>query len=212
MLQLDVLLLHAYNQFRNARLGTCARLYKVATAYHRRIKMADDPVCSRCKTTSSLMWHKNKEGEILCLACNSEPKASPSTISERQQQQPQQQATATPTSGPGNHTATAAPSTNTGPGRRTRLRNAKGRYGKAAERAKGPSPSQHHHQDAHTGSSSGVASQRKGGGATTTGRRSLLKGRPTKAPRFAPSIVTSDRILHKVSHHLNSLILYSQLT
>ena len=47
--------------------------------------MADEPVCARCKVTSSLMWEKNKEGEVLCLECHSSTRhESPSsTVSTR---------------------------------------------------------------------------------------------------------------------------------
>ena len=47
--------------------------------------MADESVCARCKVTSSLMWEKNKEGEVLCLECHSSTRhESPSsTVSTR---------------------------------------------------------------------------------------------------------------------------------
>ena len=47
----------------------------------------DDPVCSRCQATSSLMWHRGEEGAIVCLGCHSAEKGSKSsTVSETSSQ------------------------------------------------------------------------------------------------------------------------------
>ena len=130
------------------------------------------------------MWQKNKDGDVLCLDCHSDVKQE---HANKTGSSPERPAAATTSNGSGAPAST---------GRRTRLRNAKGRPSKAAEKQKsanshGNSPSQ-----AAQGGNAGGA-QRKGGGAS--GRRSLTKGKPVKAPKPAATIVTSDTILHKVN-------------
>ena len=49
-------------------------------------KMSSDPVCARCKSTSSLMWQRDSEGAVVCLDCHTAEKvaksrSSPSTES-----------------------------------------------------------------------------------------------------------------------------------
>lgn len=154
--------------------------------------MADGPVCARCKVTSSLMWEKNKEGEVLCLECHSNSIQDPAAA-----------ATSTDQPAPSNREeALSAGFT----GRRTRLRNAKGRYGKMHDKTKNNGS----HTPASSTSPAPVPTStnlsppvtsanvpRKGGVAN--GRRSLLKvGKPTKAPTLVANVVTSDIILHKV--------------
>lgn len=162
--------------------------------------MADEPICARCKVTSSLMWEKNKEGEVLCLECNSSTRQELASTASSRSEQP---------SAPSNETAaTASPTTSSAPTetplsvvtRRTRLRNAKGRYGKAPDKTKihTPSPSPASSSNSLGGNSPANTSQRKGGGTVTSGRRSLLKGKPNRAPAFTANVVTSDSILHKV--------------
>lgn len=162
--------------------------------------MADEPICARCKVTSSLMWEKNKEGEVLCLECNSSTRQELASTAGTRSEQP---------SAPSNETAaTASPTTSSAPTetplsvvtRRTRLRNAKGRYGKAPDKTKihTPSPSPASSSNSLGGNSPANTSQRKGGGTVTSGRRSLLKGKPNRAPAFTANVVTSDSILHKV--------------
>lgn len=47
----------------------------------------DEPVCSRCQATSSLMWHRGEEGAVVCLGCHSAEKGSKSsTVSETSSQ------------------------------------------------------------------------------------------------------------------------------
>ena len=147
--------------------------------------MADGPVCARCKVTSSLMWEKNKEGEVLCLECYSNSIQEPAN-SRGAADQPSL-----------SNRETAADSGFTG--RRTRLRNAKGRYGKAPEKTKIHAASSASASPTPTNGNPPQPSSthRKGGGST--GRRSLAKlVAPNKAPSVAASIITSDSILHKV--------------
>jgi len=40
-----------------------------------------NPVCARCKSTSSLMWHKTATGTIICLDCQKSEKASSNSSS-----------------------------------------------------------------------------------------------------------------------------------
>ena len=169
-------------------------------------------VCARCKVTSSLMWEKNKEGEILCLECHSNSRQEPASVVSRSER---------PTSSHSNGEpvvtteSSEPPSTSAGfTGRRTRLRNAKGRYGKAPAIEKAtknsatppssasPAPMGGSQSPAPPSSSqqqteSNTSSQKKGN--TSSGRRSLIKvTKPTKAPTFDATIVTSDTVLHKV--------------
>lgn len=162
--------------------------------------MADEPICARCKVTSSLMWEKSKEGEVLCLECNSSTRQELASTASTRSEQP---------TVPSNDTvATASPTASSAPTteaplsvvtRRTRLRNAKGRYGKAPDKTKVHTPSSPATSaNSLGGNSPANTSQRKGGGTSTSGRRSLLKGKPNRAPVFSANVVTSDSILHKV--------------
>ena len=151
--------------------------------------MADEPVCAGCKATSSLMWEKNKEGEVLCLECHSNTRQDSANTSSSNPEQPV---------APGNETTAAGAQTETQHAvRRTRLRNAKGRYGKTLEKTTKAANSHTSAASSALGGNSTAAHHRKGGVAP--GRRSLLKGKPNKTPTFAATVVTSDTILHKVA-------------
>ena len=154
--------------------------------------MADEPVCAGCKATSSLMWEKNKEGEVLCLECHSNTRQDSANTSSSNPEQPV---------APGNETTAAGAQTETQQAtvavRRTRLRNAKGRYGKTLEKTTKAANSHTSAASSALGGNSTAAYHRKGGVAP--GRRSLLKGKPNKTPTFAATVVTSDTILHKVA-------------
>ena len=39
-----------------------------------------DPVCVRCGVTSSLMWHRDQEGAVICLDCHRTQKAAQSAL------------------------------------------------------------------------------------------------------------------------------------
>ena len=38
-----------------------------------------DPVCTRCKTTSSLIWQRDQKGAVICLECHSTEKSASKT-------------------------------------------------------------------------------------------------------------------------------------
>ena len=149
--------------------------------------MADEPVCARCKVTSSLMWEKNKEGEVLCLECHSSTRHEPSSSVNARAEQP----SAVAHSNEAPSTSQAEQPLSTVTLRRTRLRNTKGRYGKAPEKAKAgnslppssPTPSS-------TLPPPPPAAKKGGATSGPSGRRSLLKGKPNKAPNFSTNIVT----------------------
>ena len=80
-----------------------------------------------------------------------------------------------------------------------RIRLLKGRYGKAPEKTKAGNPLPPS-SPTHGNSLPPPPPAARKGGATSgpSGRRSLLKGKPNKAPAFSTNIVISDTILHKV--------------
>ena len=168
--------------------GPCAGRRKQLTVTGLQL-MADEPVCAGCKATSSLMWEKNKEGEVLCLECHSNTRQDSANTSSSNPEQPVNETTAA-----GAQTETQQPTVAV---RRTRLRNAKGRYGKTLEKTTKAANSQTSATSSALGGNSTAAHHRKGGVAP--GRRSLLKGKPNKTPTFAATVVTSDTILHKVA-------------
>lgn len=204
----------------------------------------EEPICARCKVTSSLMWEKNKDGEVLCLECHSSLRqevatdrpivaaaATPSTPSSSLSNLVSNKSAAVADT----LSVTSSSSSETQPqppaavvtGRRTRLRNAKGRYGKApASAAKNsastPSsassapptqvggsqssnapallPLSQQPSSSTTENGGGIPNHSKKGGVRL-GRRSqvLRSGKPSKAPIFDPTILTSDTVLHKAS-------------
>ena len=155
------------------------------------------------------MWEKNKEGDVLCLECHSNSRQEPAASvvpphSER------------PTSTPDRETTSTSSDTPTGfTGRRTRLRTAKGRYGKAPaaektastpssstspappQQAGIPSPAPPQPSPPQQQTENSTSSQKKG--SINSGRRSLIRETtPMKAPTFDATIITSDTVLHKV--------------
>ena len=163
----------------------------------------EEPVCSRCKASNSLMWQKNKEGEVLCLQCYSEATSQEEQNASTSGPGPVRASTAAAGSSNASSSNGGAGSSATNgsagsTGRRTRLRNAKGRLMKAAatEKQKTSASSPSVAQVAVGGGHVGNAAK-KGGGVS--GRRSLVKGKPAKATKPPATIVTSDTILHKVS-------------
>ena len=191
----------------------------------RDIEKMDGPtfplVCARCKVTSSLMWEKNKEGEILCLECHSNSRQEPASVLSRSERPMTTAASSHSNREPVVATASSEPpSTSAGfTGRRTRQRNAKGRYGRApavenatknsatppssaspapmgGSQSPAPPPAPPSSSQQQTESNT-TSSQKKG--KTSSGRRSLIRvTKPTKAPAFDATVVTSDAVLHKV--------------
>ena len=136
----------------------------------------DDPVCSRCHATSSLMWHRGEEGEVVCLGCHSAEKSSKSsTMSE--------------TSSQNGHSASNQGSTP--PRRNTRLRDKGGR----TKQSKGGEK-----QRVSSLPGSGSRAQQM------KSRRTILKQRPVRAAKSQPTIVTSDSVIHKVGYGKELLI------
>ena len=144
------------------------------------------------------MWEKNKEGEVLCLECHSSTRhESPSSTVSSRAEPPSTSTVAhsneTPT------TSQAEQPLSTVTLRRTRLRNTKGRYGKAPEKTKAGNPLPPSSPTPGNSLPPPPPAARKGGATSgPSGRRSLLKGKPNKGPAFSTNIVTSDTILHKV--------------
>ena len=80
-----------------------------------------DPVCVRCKATSSLMWHKGEDGAVLCLECHSNAeKASGSSSKANSETSSQNGHHPSGSNGQGNG-GNATPTTSSH-GRKTRLR------------------------------------------------------------------------------------------
>ena len=140
-----------------------------------------EPVCAQCKVTSSLMWEKNKEGEVLCLECHSNsrqelPASGGAGNSSRSDRQSVAHSPPASSSLSNNRDSSAPPSADQSPsscgsatanlptGRRTRLRNARGRYGKTPTNAAKNShavatPSSPAASQSHNASNSASASQ-----------------------------------------------------
>ncbi len=174
----------------------------------------DSPVCSQCQATSSLMWHKKKDGSILCLECHSNETTAfdsqtPSTskTDTESTENPSGQNSTEPCEGPPQNGASVPTGNNSGSnshGRRTRLRE---RGGKGKQSSRGPE------KPKIGGGGGGSASQGTGGAnnggsksqqqqpkATSSGsrRKQSKQARPQKAPKPQTTVVTSDSVLHKV--------------
>lgn len=182
----------------------------------------DSPVCSECKATSSLMWHKNEDGSILCLECRSNENAAseghtPATKKDAKENSNGSHSSEACETVPQNGGASGVAANNNGSnnqGRRTRLRERAVRGKQTTRgsdaRTKGggggnaPQPAQ---------GTSSVSSSGNGGGktqsqqhrATNSGsrRRQLKQAKPQRAPRPRTTIITSDSVLHKVRTDTN---------
>ncbi len=174
----------------------------------------DAPVCSQCQATSSLMWHKNEDGSILCLECRSNEKAAteshpvpPATNKTcpdkdgKENSGSSNSSESSETSGQNGANGTVTGNTNASNshGRRTRLREraARGKQaGKAAETTKSRGTAS---QPSGTGSNGGGKTSQQKAASSGGGRRQLKQARPQRAPKPRTSIITSDSVVHKVA-------------
>lgn len=172
--------------------------------------MADSegPVCSNCKATSSLMWHRNKSGAILCLECHNAEKAA-SLHSESAHTTASADRVASPP-------RTTSPTVTTRRATRSREKNSRAKQNQAKSEKQSSKPVDNHvkAQDNHVKAQETLTSAKDRVSyhyQQQRGRRSLFKQQPMKSPLPQPVVITSESVTHKVlqlANHKATLITF----